>query len=159
MSVEIRDIVVEDLSEVLRLMREFAKYERLERFLEVDEERLATALFDPGAFVEGFIATVDDIAVGYAIFYPNFLTFRGQQGYFLEDLYVSESVRGTGLGKALLREVAERARSRGFERIDFLVLDWNTSAIEFYSRLGAARSEGESHFKFTDSSFSALCER
>jgi GNAT superfamily N-acetyltransferase len=152
----IRNIERGDLAAVIGLMRDFARYEKLEDFLEVTEERLANAMFETGAFVEGLIALDGNTPVGYAIFYPNFLTFRGQRGYFLEDLFVLETARGTGLGKRFLSEIAKRAAARGFERIDFLVLDWNRTAIDFYERLGAARADDERHFKFTDDAFRSL---
>ena len=117
---------------------------------------MAHAMFGTNAFVLGLMAFQDEIPVGYAIFYPNFLTFRGQRGFFLEDLYVSGSARGTGIGRQMLIRIAKMATERGFERIDFLVLDWNESAIGFYRKLGAEKSDGEGHFKFTDEAFKVL---
>ena len=156
MNIVVREIERKDLASVLGLMREFAIYEKLEEYLEVTEERLAEAMFGPDAFVEGLIAHDGDVPVGYAIYYPNFLTFRGQRGLFLEDLYVTESRRAAGLGKSFLTHIAKIGRDRGFERIDFLVLDWNETAIRFYKGLGAEVSEGESHLKFTGAAFRNL---
>ena len=156
MEIEIRKVSRDDLAAVLGLMREFAAYEKLEEYLEVTEERLAAAMFSEGAFVEGLIGYEGEVAAGYAVFYPNFSTFRGQRGFFLEDLYVSEKHRHTGLGKQILAKIANLAENRGLERIDFQVLDWNETAIGFYERLGAVRSEEESHFKFTDQAFRDL---
>lgn len=158
MAFTLREVERNDLPIIIRLVREFARYEKLEKSLEVTEDRLAAAMFDNGSFVDGLIAFDRAEPVGYAIFYPNFLTFRGQRGYFLEDLFVSEKARGTGLGKALISEVAKRARDRGFERLDFLVLDWNETAIDFYKRLGAVVTDDESHFKLTDGAFQDLCK-
>ena len=156
MNITIREIESGDLVAVLRLMSDFARFEKLEQYLEVTEQRLYEAMFDKGAFVDGLIALNGETAVGYAIFYPNFLTFRGQRGYFLEDLYVTEAARGKGVGQAMLRTIARMAAERGFERIDFLVLDWNKTAINFYEKLGADRADDERHFKFTDAAFQAL---
>ena len=158
MSITIRKIETADLGTVLGLMRDFARYENLEQYLEVTEARMHKAMFGEGAFVDGLIAFDGEAAAGYAIFYPNFLTFRGQLGYFLEDLYVSEHARGKGIGERMLRSIAQIASERGFERIDFLVLDWNDTAINFYEKLGAVRAEAESHFKFTDAAFRALAD-
>lgn len=154
----IRPIEPGDLRAVLDLMREFAVYEKLEQHLEATEERFAAAMFADGAFAEGLIALDGETPVGYAIYYPNFLTFRGQKGFFLEDLFVSQKHRGGGIGKALLTRIAKIAQDRGLERIDFLVLDWNKTAINFYENLGASGSEGEGHFKFTDKAFRDLAE-
>jgi GNAT superfamily N-acetyltransferase len=156
MDIQIRDVEPADLKYVVQLMREFARYEDLEALFEATEERLAAAMFDAEAFVEGLIAFEDTKPLGYAIFYPNFLTFRGQRGYFLEDLFVLESARRHGLGKKFLTKIAQRGAARGFERIDFLVLDWNQTAIDFYERLGAERADDERHFKFTDDAFRRL---
>jgi GNAT superfamily N-acetyltransferase len=156
MSFTIRKIERGDLSAVLRLMRDFARYENLEQFLEVTEKRMEAAMFGDDTFVKGLIAFDGETALGYAIFYPNFLTFRGQRGYFLEDLYVTEAARGKGVGQAMLRTIARMAAERGFERIDFLVLDWNKTAINFYEKLGADRADDERHFTFTGAAFQAL---
>lgn len=153
MGIEIRKITPTDINAVLELMREFAAFERLSQHLEVTEDRLANAMFGEDAFVQGLIAFDGEKPVGYAIFYPNFLTFRGQKGYFLEDLFVSDSYRAAGVGKVMLKRIAGLAVERGFERIDFLVLNWNEPAIRFYRNLGAELSENEGHFKFTDKAF------
>ena len=145
-----------DIPAILELMREFAEYEKLSACFEITETKLRDAMFGKNAFVEGLIARDGDGGAGYAIFYPNFSTFRGQKGFFLEDLYISEKHRGTGLGKLMLREIAVLARSRGFERMDFHVLDWNRSAIGFYERFGAVGGDDERYFKLTDEAFARL---
>ncbi len=146
----------EHIPAILDLMREFAEYERLAKYLEVTEEKLFEAMFAKNAFVEGFVVVGHGENAGYAIFYPCFSTFRGQKGFFLEDLYVSEKHRGNGLGELLLRKIAALARSRGFERIDFHVLDWNRTAISFYQKLGATVADDELYFKFTEDAFAKL---
>lgn len=156
MDVKIRGIFPGNVDDVLFLMRQFADYEKLLDKLEITAERLHFAMFGEGAFVEGLIAHRDTEPVAYAIFYPCFSTFRGQRGMFLEDLYVSGECRGSGLGERMLREVARVAAKRGFERIDFHVLEWNRSAIGFYEKLGAVCSTEEAYFKFTDDAFKRL---
>lgn len=157
MGIEIRKAELSDIPAIIDLMTEFAEYERLSEHLEITAERLSAAMFGPRAFVEGLISILDGRPAGYAIFYPNFLTFRGQKGYFLEDIFVSEPARGHGLGEKMLREIARLGASRGFERLDLLVLEWNEAAISFYRKLGAHRNEEEQHFKFTDDAFKRLC--
>jgi GNAT superfamily N-acetyltransferase len=159
MEYTIRTATVEDISPILELMREFADYEKLASNLEVTGTKLREAMFDNDAFVEGLIAMNDGQAAGYAIFYPNFSTFRGQRGFFLEDLYVAEKHRSAGLGELMLRQVAQLARSKGFERIDFHVLDWNRPAIGFYEKLGAVAADSERYFKFTDEAFAKLADQ
>ena len=146
----------EDVPDVISLMREFAAFEDLSEYCEVTEERLRVAMFGNDAVVEGLIANDGDKAIGYALFYPNFSSFRGQRGFYLEDIYIKSEYRGSGIGEAMLREVARIAASRGCERIDFLVLGWNTPAIKFYESQGAVRDNDERHFKFTDEAFNKL---
>ncbi|MFT3742763.1 MAG: GNAT family N-acetyltransferase [Pyrinomonadaceae bacterium] len=145
-----------DVPGVLELLREFAEYEKLSQYCTATEERFQAALFGEGSFANGIVALSGDEIAGYAIFYPNFSTFRGERGMYLEDIYIRPAFRGGGTGKMMLQEVARCAAGRGFERIDFLVLDWNTPAIEFYKRLGAECNEDETHFKFAGEAFAEL---
>ena len=156
MDLNIRAIAPADVPSVVALLREFAAFEDLLDHCEVTEERLSAAMFDEKTVVEGLIAFDGEEAIGYAIFFPNFASFRGQRGIYLEDIYVNDRYRGKGVGEAMIREVARIAASQGFERIDFLVLDWNTPALKFYEKLGALRDDEERHFKFTDDAFRRL---
>jgi ribosomal protein S18 acetylase RimI-like enzyme len=156
MDMTIRAIVPGDVPDVIALVREFAAFENLSDFCEVTEESLSAAMFGDSAVTQGLIALDGEQAIGYAIFYPNFASFRGQRGFYLEDIYINNAYRGKGVGEAMIREIARLASARGFERIDFLVLDWNTPAVMFYQKLGALRDEDERHFKFTDSAFKKL---
>ena len=157
MALDIRKASREDLGSVIDLLREFAVFEKLENYLEITEEKLAAVLFGDSSFVECLVASDGDYLVGYSIFYPNFATFRGQKGMYLEDIYISPKHRGSGVGKVMLTEIANVARSQGCERIDFVVLDWNEPAIKFYEKHGAIRDEQERRFKFVDDAFHALC--
>lgn len=140
------------------MIRNFARFEKLEEYLEVTELSLAEAMFGPGGYVEVMVAEAENEFAGYALFYPNFSSFRGQRGYFLEDLYVDQRFRGQGIGEAFLREIARRGAERKIKRIDFQVLVWNELAIGFYEKLGAVRDDEDRHFKFTDDAFGRLAE-
>jgi ribosomal protein S18 acetylase RimI-like enzyme len=139
-------------------MREFAEYEKLLDSFEVTEERLKTALFGDAKVADAILAFDDETPVAYAVFYPSFATFRGQRGIYLEDIFIAKGYRGRGVGEMMLKYTARLAKSRGFERIDFQVLEWNTPAIGFYERLGARRDDEERHFKFTDEAFQNLAD-
>jgi len=156
MTFQIKKAREENIPQILALLREFAEYENLLDYCEVTEERLKLALFGETKVAEAVVAFKDETPVGYAIFYPNFATFRGQRGFYLEDKYIMKDVRGRGVGEAILRHLAQEAKKRGFERIDFQVLEWNTPAINFYKKLGALRDDEERHFKFTDAAFQKL---
>jgi ribosomal protein S18 acetylase RimI-like enzyme len=152
----IRDAQVSDVPAIVSLLADFAAFENLSEFLTITEEDLREAMFDDGAFVEGLICDVDGETAGFAIFYPRFSSFRGQRGYYLEDIYVDSAYRGRGFGEALLREIARKGKARGFERIDFQVLEWNFAAIEFYKALGAVIEDEDKHLKFVDEAFERL---
>ena len=76
-------------------------------------------------------------AVGFALWFSTFSTFRGQPGLYLEDIFVRPEYRGRGIGKALLATVAAKAVERGYARLEWAVLNWNQPAIGFYRSLGA----------------------
>ena len=156
MKIKIRQAAVEDVPAIVRLMRDFAAYERLSEYCTITESALESVIFGAAGFVEGLVAYDEVKIIGYAIFYPNFASFRGQAGLYLEDIYIDDAYRGNGVGEAMLREIARSANERGFERIDFQVLEWNAPAIKFYEKLGAVRSDDERHYKFTDAAFTRL---
>jgi ribosomal protein S18 acetylase RimI-like enzyme len=153
---EIRSIRIGDIPGVVKLMRDFAAFEDLADYCEISEKKLEEVLFGPRSFVESLVSVELDKAVGYCIFYQHFASFRGQSGFYLEDIFIEDGFRGRGLGEAMIRRIAKIAGERGLERIDFQVLDWNESAVNFYFKLGAERDDSERHFKFTDEAFRSL---
>jgi GNAT superfamily N-acetyltransferase len=158
MAFTIRKTMRADVASIIELLHAFAKFEKLEEYCEITEEKLADALFGDDAFVESLIALDGERPVAYAIFYPCFASFRGQKGLFLEDIYIDADYRGKSLGEAMLKEIAGIAKSRNFERIDFQVLDWNIPAIKFYEKRGAVRDEQERHYKFIGDAFQTLAK-
>ncbi len=156
MNINIKKAEREDVAGILKLMRDFADFERLGDSCEINDERLAGAMFDDEAFVEGLVAFDGENLIAYALFYPGFASFRGERGFYLEDIYIDSEYRGKNVGESMLRKIAKIAMSRGFERIDFQVLDWNTPAIKFYEKLGAVGNAEECHFKFTGEAFRTL---
>jgi len=156
MDFSIRPASPADVPEIIDMLNEFAVFEKLEHYFEITETKLAAALFDDGAFVQCLVAETDGGLAAYAIMYPNFATFRGQKGIYLEDIYLRPAYRGTGLGAAMLKQIAKTAASQGCERIDFVVLDWNQPAIGFYEKHGAILDDQERRFKFIDDAFKQL---
>jgi GNAT superfamily N-acetyltransferase len=156
MTIRIEKAVEENVPQIFGLMREFAEYENLLDSFETTEERLKTALFGDGKVAEAILAFDGETAVAYAVFFPNFATFRGQRGLYLEDIFITKNARGRGAGEMILKYIARLAKERGYERIDFQVLEWNAPAIGFYEKLGAVRDDEERHFKFTDEAFQNL---
>lgn len=154
--IKIKKVESENIPQIIELLREFAEYENLSEFVEITEERLEIALFGEGKTAGAIVVFDDETPIGYAVFYPNFSTFRGQCGFYLEDIYITKSFRKKGVGEMMLKFIAKLGKERGFERIDFLVLEWNEPAVKFYKKLGAVRDKEERHFKFTDEAFQKL---
>jgi GNAT superfamily N-acetyltransferase len=125
-----------DVAELLAMIGELAEYERLADSVVGDAERLERALFELGA-AEALIAEVDGEPVGYAIYFTTFSTFLCWPGLWCEDIFVRPPWRGHGIGRALFTAVAAVAAERGYERLDWVVLEWNETAIGFYEGLGA----------------------
>ena len=135
--ITIRPAYSADAPLLLSMIRELAAYERMSDLLEVTEERLQATLFCEHPCAESFIGLLDDEPAGFALFFHNYSTFLGRPGLYLEDLFVRPGLRRSGVGKALLLEVARTARERNCGRLEWTVLDWNTPAIEFYESCGA----------------------
>jgi GNAT superfamily N-acetyltransferase len=134
----VRRVHESDVDAVLGLVYELAEYERAAPGeCHVTAEQLHRALFRPSPALFGHVAEVDGEVVGCALWFLNFSTWDGEHGIYLEDLYVRQSQRGGGLGRALLTALAEECVARGYTRLQWWVLDWNTPAIGFYKTLGA----------------------
>ena len=126
-----------DAGLILTLVRELADYEKLADHVVATPADIAAALFTPGARTFCEIAEWDGAPAGQALWFNNFSTFRGRSGLYLEDLFVRPAFRGRGIGRALLGRLAAICVENGWPRMDWAVLDWNQSAIDFYSSQGA----------------------
>jgi len=125
-----------DVTTILRFVRELAVFEREPDAVLATEPMLHDALFGAHPAAEAVIAE-DGEPLGFALFFHNFSTWQGKRGLYLEDLYVTPSARGRGVGKALLRHLAGLAVERDCARFEWSVLDWNADAIAFYRAMGA----------------------
>jgi GNAT superfamily N-acetyltransferase len=135
--VTLRAATEDDVATILGFIRQLARYEKLEDRVVATEAQLRTHLFGPRAMAEVVLAERGSEPVGFALFFPNFSTFLGRPGLYLEDLFVREDARGQGVGRQLLSHLASLAVERGWGRMEWAVLDWNEPAIGFYRRLGA----------------------
>lgn len=122
---------------ILALIRELAEYERMANEVVATESDLTRYLFGDAPAAEVRLAEVGGDSAGFALFFHSFSTFTGRPGLYLEDLYVRPAWRGHGIGYRLLCDLAELARNRGCARMEWMVLDWNENALEFYRRIGA----------------------
>jgi GNAT superfamily N-acetyltransferase len=134
--VTIRRATAADGDTLLRLIRGLADYEHLEPPDEASSKRFKHDLSE-GARFEALLAERDDEAIGYALYFENYSTFRGLPVLYMEDLFVVPAARGSGAGFALLRAVVEAAVRRGCCEVAWNVLDWNKPSIDFYERAGA----------------------
>jgi GNAT superfamily N-acetyltransferase len=126
-----------EVGEVLQLIQDLASYEKAPEQVEASEEDLLNTIFasDPRVFCD--LVEVDGQIAGMAIWFLNYSTWQAKHGIYLEDLFIKPEYRGRGYGKALLKHLAKICDEKGYGRLQWWVLDWNSPAIEFYRSLGA----------------------
>jgi len=157
-SLQIRKAAEPDVPLIHAFIRKLAEYERLSHKVVATEEHLRDALFGPRPVIETLLAYSGDEPAGFALYFETYSTFRGRRGVFLEDLYVEKTHRGRGIGAALLAAVAKEAQERG-GWLQWLVLDWNQPAVEFYKRLGAERIEEWNAYRLEGDALARLADR
>ncbi len=135
--IEIRPAQPNDVPRLVAMIRGIAEYEKLTHQLQVDESTLNESLFGSNPVPRALVGTINSVIVGYAIYFYNFSTFIGSPGIHLEDLYVDTKYRGSGLGTALFKQVAKIAHDENCGRMEWMVLDWNKPALDFYNCQGA----------------------
>jgi GNAT superfamily N-acetyltransferase len=126
-----------DVPLIFAFVRKLAEFERSLHKVTATEADIRRGLFGERPAAEAVIAYVDDMAAGFALFFTIYSTFSGRPGLYLEDLFVDSEHRGRGIGKALLNHLNNLARSRGYDRLEWSVLNWNQHAIDFYRGIGA----------------------
>ncbi len=152
----IREARREDAGLVFAFIRGLAEYEKLTHEVVTSEAEIAAALFGVNPRVFCDIAEWDGEAAGFALWFYNFSTFRGRHGIYLEDLFVNPQLRGRGIGKALLANLAKRAVAQGCARVEWWVLDWNAPSIDFYKSLGAVAMDEWTVFRLTGDALTGL---
>lgn len=143
---------------ILTLLRELAEYEKLIPIFAMTEASIARDFLGPDRASHCDLAFDGTAPVGIATWYWTFSSFRSLRGIYLEDLYVRESARGRGHGKALLAHLAKTALENGGAYVQWAVLDWNTPSIEFYETLGAKPVKGWLSYQLTGAPLSQLAE-
>jgi GNAT superfamily N-acetyltransferase len=145
-----------DVPIILNFIRKLAEYEKLSQMVVATEAHIREHVFGANPVAEVLLAYWDEEPVGFALYFRNFSTFLGQVGIYLEDLFVEPEHRGKGIGKALLSRLAKIAIERGYGRLEWAVLDWNTPSIEFYRRLGADPLDAWTGYRLTGDALSRL---
>jgi GNAT superfamily N-acetyltransferase len=148
-----------DVERIVELCRELAVYEKAPEEFRMTAEQLRTALFGPNPALFAHVAENDGTVVGCSVWFRTFSTWDGVHGIYLEDLYVTPECRGTGLGFALLVELARECRRNGYSRMQWAVLDWNTPSIEFYEKLGARPLTDWITYRLTGDALAQLGDR
>lgn len=137
----IRKAVKEDCGQLMELVRELAEFEKAPDEVTVSMEEFIDCGFGKNPVWEAFVAELDEKILGMSLFYVRYSTWKGRRLY-LEDLIVTESARGKGLGKILLDKTIAYGKENGFSGMLWQVLDWNEPAIEFYKKYNA-KFDGE----------------
>jgi GNAT superfamily N-acetyltransferase len=155
----IRAATEADVPLILQFIRDLAEYERLADKVVATEDLLRATLFGEPRFAEVIIGEANGQPVAFALFFHNFSTFIGRPGIYLEDLFVKPQFRGRGFGKAMLARLAAIAKSRNCGRLEWAVLNWNESAINFYKSLGAQPMDEWQVYRLTGDALDRLAAR
>ena len=159
MTIRLRVATRDDIDLIAHFIRALADYEKLLDEVRLDEGVLAEKLFGPRPYAEVLIGEINGQPEGFALFFHNFSTFEGRPGIYLEDLFVTPEARGSGLGTALLAELARLAVERDCARLEWSVLDWNQPSIGFYKALGARPMDEWTVFRLDGAALTNLAAR
>jgi GNAT superfamily N-acetyltransferase len=156
--ISIRAATRGDLPEFLDLVDALADYERLDRPTPEARERLTRDGFGTRPLFQAYLAELDGRPVGYAITFFTYSSFLARPTLYLEDLFVLPDARRLGVGRALFTHLAREAVQRGCGRVEWVVLDWNRPAIDFYERLGARRLTEWYTYRLTGEALEAMAD-
>lgn len=159
MNITIRQARASDAEAIYDMIVELAIYEKAPEEVVTNPDEIRATLFGESSKTEALICEIEGKTVGYAVFFTSYSTWLGRNGIFMEDLYISPESRNCGAGKALLKHIAQLAVERKCGRLEWVVLDWNQPAIDFYLSIGAQpqsewiryRMHGDALLKFAQS--------
>lgn len=156
MTLSLRAATAADVPVIRGLIEGLADYEKLRHECRATDELLHASLFGERRYAEVVLAEWNGTVAGFALFFHNFSTFLARPGIYLEDLFVRPEHRGHGIGKALLRHLAQLAVARECGRLEWSVLDWNVDAIGFYEKLGARAQDEWTVYRVTGDALTHL---
>jgi len=154
----IRPAQAADIPAIYQMIRDLATYERGLHEVSATENDLRAALLAAQPSLFAHVADDGGRAVGFALWFLSYSTWAGRHGIYLEDLYVKPERRGQGHGRALLAELARICVERGYQRLEWSVLDWNSPALRFYESLGAVPMDEWTVHRLTGPALHALAE-
>ena len=134
--IEVREGTIDDVPLLMTFIRSMAEFERLE--VRATDQTLRESLFGERPAAHTLLAFVDGQPAAYVVFFFSFATMVGKRGLWLDDLFVDPAFRGKGIATALMAYLANLALQNDCARFEWMVLDWNTTAIDFYKGLGAS---------------------
>ncbi|HED07865.1 MAG TPA: GNAT family N-acetyltransferase [Ignavibacteria bacterium] len=154
--IKIRKATEKDTPLIYSLIKGIAEYEKLSNKVTATEEKIRETLFGDKSYAEVIIAEYENEPVGQALFFHNYSTFLSQPGIYLEDLFVKPKFRNKGIGKELLKSLVEIAKERNCGRVEWMVLNWNKPAIDFYKSLGAVPMDKWTTYRLTSDKYENL---
>lgn len=154
----IRPATIDDSKTILQFVTDLAIYEKAEHEVLANETHIRNTLFGESPQAFALIAELNNVPVGFAVYFVSYSTWLGKHGIYLEDLFVSIEHRGKGAGKALLKELATITVSRGYGRLEWSVLDWNKPSIDFYEAMGAKAKDGWTVYRLDADELTSFAE-
>ena len=154
----IREANCSDINLIFDFICDLADYEKLRHDVTATPEILHESIFVKKQ-AEVLIAELDDLPVGFALYFHNFSTFKGKACLYLEDIFIKPQYRGKGFGKAIFNRLAQIAVERGCDRFDWAVLDWNEPSINFYKSLGAFPMDEWTVFRLTGDALKSVAHK
>ena len=156
MSLLIRRAALGDEQLVFDYIVKLAIYEELRHEVKATADDIRESLFGAAPRAVCDLAFWNGEPAGFALWFYNYSTFRGRAGIYLEDLFVDDAMRGKGIGKALLKHLAQRCVKEGLPRLQWWVLDWNAPSIAFYKSLGAEPQDEWTVFRVSGAALDKL---
>jgi len=149
MKIKIRKAKKTDSKEIIRLIIELARFEKLKPPSLPAQKNLIKDAFSKKPPFEIYLAFDGEKAVGYAFYFYTYSTFLAKRTLYLEDIYINDKYRGSGIGKKLMDKLLSTAKKKKCGRMEWIVLDWNINAIRFYDRLGAEEMKEWKFYRMT----------
>jgi len=145
---KIRNIRRTDSRELIRLIKELARFEKLKPPSAPAQKRLLQEVFSRKSGIKVIVAEENKKLIGYAFYFFTFSTFLAKPTLYLEDIYVSEKNRSGGTGKKMFRELIKVAKNNKCGRLELMVLDWNVNAQKFYEKFGVSNLKGWKFYRY-----------
>lgn len=158
MNLNIRIAEKKDVPLILEFIKGIAEFEKLLDMVTADEATLVESMFGERPYAEALIAELDGVPAGFTVFFHNFSTFVGKQGFYIEDIFVKPEFRSHGVGKAMFLHCIKLAKERKCGRMEWVVLDWNP-AREFYEYFGAGAVDGWHIYRMPADKFESALEK